>query len=264
MRNIFIYMVIVLSIILNLQTVRAEDYKFFNINFMAGMDAKNPYNNKNDQYIELEFGGTSGIMELYGYVDILDAYHNKNSDNNGASNLFLEIKPRFKIYEFDAGFLKNLYISTASLVDGGNDLFHESIGLGTNIFGLGFNVYTVYKFEDFGSSAEKSFDGIRLDLSWFKPLYHFSEKNFIAYQGYFNYIFSANNIAKDINRTEDELQTFQGLYFHFQDKFAIGYGLKVFKNMGYYKNNTTYNVATDTLSFKSTGIGHYVALTYKF
>ncbi len=48
---------------------------------------------------------------------------------------------------------------------------------------------------------------------------------------------------------------FNGLYWHF-DKFALGYGLKLYSDIYLVKNNVN--------GMKSSGASHYFAVTYKF
>ncbi len=47
---------------------------------------------------------------------------------------------------------------------------------------------------------------------------------------------------------------FNGLYWH-SDRYAVGYGLKAYKDI--------YGIK-DSSGFKSSGVGHYVSVTYKF
>jgi nucleoside-specific channel-forming protein len=60
-------------------------------------------------------------------------------------------------------------------------------------------------------------------------------------------------------RTSDSLQSYYGLWLH-EEKWAMGYGLKIYRNMTQWKDGQTLSGRkTDT-----TGLGHYFNITYKF
>lgn len=63
-----------------------NDYKWFQFNLMQSVDAKVPYDAHNDTYLEMEFGGRSGIFDLYGYVDIFDIFDRKQDDRHDSDN----------------------------------------------------------------------------------------------------------------------------------------------------------------------------------
>ncbi len=249
----------------------SKDYTFLQFNLMHGMKQKNPFGNDTDTYLEMEFGGKKGIVDLYGYIDVLDIAQANYSTMHGSDNFFGEIKPRLSLdslFKKDLSFLfvEEIYIATAGKF-ADNGLAHYSAGLGTdiNVWGLGkvgVNFYSLYKAEDYGSSAEGKFDGYHVDINWFTPLYTFKNNTFIAYQGYFNYTFGSDNVALDAGRTSTELQTFQGLYWHSQN-YAVGYGLKLMDNMAFYKDGTVYDSTTGA-SHETAGAAHYFTVTYKF
>ncbi|MFL1780987.1 Tsx family outer membrane protein [Candidatus Hepatincolaceae symbiont of Richtersius coronifer] len=269
--KLFKSLLVVLAIFFSIHQVQAQDFKFINLNLMAGYKQTNPFAvTGKDTYLEIEFGGKSGRLELYGYVDLLDVTQSKKHDSYAKSNLFLEAKPRIKIANL-LGENKpygSLYVSAATVIDAGNagtdskgrpikGLWHNGIGLGTQFYFLSVNLYALYKTEDFNSSAQGKFDGYKLELSWFKPIYNIDPNTFLAYQGYFNYAFLANKVKKDLNRSSDELQWFNGFYLHHK-KFAVGYGLKVTSHMGFYADGIV-----GMRNFNSSDISHYVALQYK-
>ena len=254
-----------------LQAEESSDYKFINMNLLYGLGMENPYLTKNDQYFELEFGGKSGALRLYGYFDVLNVFQNKTSDMKGLDNFFTEIKPKIAIDElFGKKFflgnsnvsLQNIFVTT-ELKAGDSSLMYYYLGLGTDIvtklgnFSISLN--SVYKAEDYGSVAQNKFDGYMLDTSWFLKLKTFKNGAYLAYQGYLTYSFGGNKIEKAYGRTSDELQNFNGIYYHF-NKIAIGYGLKIYYNMGFIKDS----YVVGGVKQETTGLGHFFDLTYKF
>ncbi|OQY41229.1 MAG: hypothetical protein B6227_05840 [Fusobacteriia bacterium 4572_74] len=250
------------------QDIHKNDSSFFNFKVMSGQGQKNPYKNQDDTYLEVEFGGRKGIMDLYGYIDLKNLAGSTSDDSYGGDNFFAEIKPRFSIdgmtgKDLSVGPFKEWYISTW-IKAGDSALWHNGIGIGTDVvvpwFGkTGLNLLSTYKREDYGSSAEGKWDGYSLQWNWFKPLHFFENGSFVSYQGYVTYDFGADEIAKDSGRTKDSLQWYNGIYWHNND-WAIGYGLKVYNNMANYDDGaTTFGTKQDT-----SGVGHYFDIGYKF
>ena len=50
-----------------------------------------------DTYVEFEFGGRYEWLDLYGYVDFIDALNSSSSDKHGSNNFFVDIEPRISI-----------------------------------------------------------------------------------------------------------------------------------------------------------------------
>ncbi|WP_413766736.1 outer membrane protein OmpK, partial [Vibrio vulnificus] len=48
-------------------------------------------------YLEMEFGGRSGIFDLYGYVDVFDLSNDPGSDKDGAEKIFMKFAPRMSL-----------------------------------------------------------------------------------------------------------------------------------------------------------------------
>lgn len=268
---ILVYLSIFVLISYFVKAEESSDYKFINMNLMYGVGMENPYLSKNDQYFELEFGGKSGFLSLYGYFDVLNVFQNKSSDMKGLDNFFTEIKPKIALDElFGKKFfvgnsdiaLQNIFITT-ELKAGDNALMYYYIGLGTDVvtkignFSISLN--SIYKAEDYNSLAQNKFDGYMLDTSWFLKLKTFKNGSYLTYQGYLTYSFGASKIEKESGRSSDELQNFNGIYYHF-NKIAVGYGLKIYYNMGFIKDS----YVVGGLKQETTGIGHFFDLTYKF
>lgn len=240
-----------------------NDFKWFQFNIMQSIDNKIPYQNQDDTYLEMEFGGRSGIFDLYGYLDVFDIFDSPDSDRHGKDNFFFKFAPRASInamlghgkYE---GFVSEVYISGLMNV-GDQSLFEQYIGLGSDIqvpwLGrVGANLMARYVRENYTNPNEKRWDGYIISTNWFRPFWEIGGGN-LTYQGYLDYKFGATQISDSTDHSEDSLEWFNGLYWHTQ-RYALGYGLKYYKDMALLKDG---GAAGET-----TGFGHYLSVTYKF
>ncbi len=110
---------------------------------------------------------------------------------------------------------------------------------------IGLNLYGTYQGND------KDWNGFQISTNWFKPFYFFENGSFISYQGYIDYQFGMKD---EYSTASSGGAMFNGIYWH-SDRFAVGYGLKGYKNI--------YGIK-EVDGVDSTGFGHYVAVTYKF
>ncbi|KHT64065.1 membrane protein [Photobacterium gaetbulicola] len=251
--------------------IRKNDYKWITFNLMQSIDNKIPFGFQDDTYFEMEFGGRSGWLDVYGYLDVFDIFNSSTSDRNKpqgsddfADNFFFKFAPRLSIdgmtgKDLSFGPVQELYISTVTNV-GDNALFEHYIGLGSDIqvpwFGkMGFNTYARYVRENFGADNEGKWDGYMVSTNWFKPWYTFASGHFVTYQGYLDYKFGASKITDDPNRSTTSIEWFNGIYYH-TPQWAFGYGLKYYDNMALFKDG---GIAGET-----TGFGHYLSANYKF
>ena len=228
-----------------------------------------------DTYVEFEFGGRYNWLDLYGYVDFIDALNSSSSDKHGQNNFFVDIEPRISIdYLLDKnlsyGALQELFFAFDIYYadePNGNGLKVIWMGIGSDIdipwLGKsGVNLYTRYIEENYGASNENSFDGYVAHINWFKPIYNFTQNRFVSFQGYLDYEFGSdldNNSFERNYRTSDSLQSYLGLWLH-EKKWALGYGLKAYQDMTQWKDGEVLNnKETDT-----TGFAHYFNVAYKF
>lgn len=249
---------------LEVSDFHAQDFKWMQFNLMRSVDNKIPFGLQDDTYLEMEFGGRSGALDLYGFLDIFDIFDDADSDFHNADNFFLKFQPRFSINVMSGKDLKwgpvqEWYIATLFYI-GDRGLFTEFIGLGTDVevpwFGkMGANLFARYVRENFGAANEQSWDGYLLSLNWFAPFYTFQNKSYLAYQGYFDHIFGATEISDGVDRAESSLGWFNGLYWHNQ-RYAVAYGLKIYQNMSLFQDGG--------IGGETSGAGHYLILTYKF
>ncbi|KWU00446.1 hypothetical protein APQ14_10100 [Vibrio toranzoniae] len=238
--------------------IHKNDYKWLQFNLMGAIDEL-PGESTHD-YLEMEFGGRSGIFDLYGYVDVFNLTSDPGSDKADAdSKIFMKFAPRMSLdgltgKDLSFGPVQELYVATLIEWDGANGGVNtQKVGLGSDVmvpwFGkVGLNLYGTY------DSKEKDWNGYQVSMNWFKPFYFFENGSFISYQGYIDYQFGMDDDFAALNTTNGGAM-FNGIYWH-SDRFAVGYGLKGYKDV--------YGLKDDGLAGKTTGFGHYVAVTYKF
>lgn len=236
--------------------IHKNDYKWMQFNLMGAIDEL-PGESTHD-YLEMEFGGRSGIFDLYGYVDVFNLTSDPGSDKDGQEKIFMKFAPRMSLdgltgKDLSFGPVQELYVSTLMEWGGNSGVNTQKVGLGSDVMvpwlgKIGLNLYGTY------DSNEKDWNGYQISTNWFKPFYFFENGSFISYQGYIDYQFGMDDDNKAL-KTSNGGVMFNGLYWH-SDRFAVGYGLKGYKDV--------YGLKDDGLAGKTTGFGHYVAVTYKF
>ena len=247
--------------------IHKNDYKFVQFNLMYALNekpqAKSDSNSGHD-YLEMEFGGRSGIFDLYGYVDVFNLTSNDNSDNDKGSDdsqkIFMKFAPRLSIdamtgKDLSFGPVQELYVATLMEWDGGTKnngaVNTQKIGLGSDVnvpwFGkMGLNLYATY------DSNQKDWNGYQISTNWFKPFYTFSNDTFISYQGYIDYQFGMKD---EYATSSNGGAMFNGIYWHSQH-YAVGYGLKAYHNV--------YGIKDGEFGLDTNGFAHYFDVTYKF
>ncbi|MGF1760409.1 outer membrane protein OmpK [Photobacterium sagamiensis] len=244
--------------------IHKNDYKWMQFNLMYAYEElpRSPDAHTGHDYLEMEFGGRSGIFDLYGYVDIFDLTEHDASDKNGKPKIFMKFAPRVSLdavtgKDLSFGAVQELYFATLFNWGGGTEADFEPNnsfwGLGSDVnvpwFGkVGLNLYGYYNI------TAKDWNGFQISTNWFKPFYTLENGSFVAYQGYIDYQFGADDTFKGNSQAEHGGVMFNGLYWH-SDRYSVGYGFKLY--------NDAYLIE-DTNDFESTGISHYVAVTYKF
>lgn len=248
-----------------------------NLHLYKGVNQRGGPYSFDDTYVEFEFGGRYEWLDLYGYVDFIDALNDSSSDKHKDNNFFVDIEPRISIdYLLDKdlsyGALQELffafdiyYADPTPGTEKGLKIIWMGLGSDVQVPWLGktgLNLYTRYVEENYGASNEQSFDGYVAHINWFKPIYNFTENRFISFQGYLDYEFGSDIPQTNFEttyRTDDSLQSYLGLWLH-DKKWAVGYGLKAYKDMTQWKDGEVLNGRkTDT-----TGFAHYFNVAYKF
>ncbi|TFH90724.1 nucleoside-specific channel-forming Tsx family protein [Vibrio ouci] len=245
--------------------IHKNDYKWMQFNLMGAFNEKGVTESSHD-YLEMEFGGRSGIFDLYGYVDVFNLTSDSDSDKAGKDKLFMKFAPRMSLdaatgKDLSFGPVKELYVASEIVWDGGPaGVNQQKIGLGSDVempwFGkMGLNLYSVY------DSGNKDWNGFQISTNWFKPFYFFENGSFISYQGYIDYQFG---MEEKYSTASNGGAMYNGIYWH-SDRFAVGYGLKLYNDVyGFADGEDVPFIDGNDVSFESSGVAHYVAVTYKF
>ncbi|PSU47488.1 hypothetical protein C9J12_14570 [Photobacterium frigidiphilum] len=242
--------------------IHKNDYKWLQFNLMYAVNEL-PGESDHD-YLEMEFGGRSGIFDLYGYVDIFNLTGSSSSDKaNSDSKMFMKFAPRMSLdgltgKDLSFGPVQEMYIASELTWDGSTSnssketfgVNNYKVGLGSDVmvpwFGkMGLNLYGTYDMN------QKDWNGYQISTNWFKPFFFFDNGSFLSYQGYIDFQFGMED---EYASASNGGAMFNGLYWH-SERFAVGYGLKGYKDI--------YGIK-DSSGFKSTGVSHYFDMTYKF
>ncbi|ABC27141.1 Nucleoside-binding outer membrane protein [Hahella chejuensis KCTC 2396] len=254
------------------EDIHAADYHWMNWHLYRGIDQRGGPYKFDDTYFEIEFGGRSGALDFFGYVDFLDILGDSgNSDKNRGDNFFADIEPRLSIdyltgMDLSVGPIKEWYLAFDLLMAdtgpiGGLQVLWSGIGTDTELPWLGktgIAVYARYVGENYGAKNEGSWDGYVAHINWFKPFYHNGD-DFVAFQGYADYEFASDLGDDDPARSSDSFQSYLGVWYH-SKQWAVGYGAKVYRNMTQFEDGAPGFAGPDQ---DTTGVGHYFNLTYK-
>ncbi|QSX31776.1 nucleoside-specific channel-forming Tsx family protein [Shewanella cyperi] len=249
--------------------IYASDYKWMQFNAMYSIGEKPELNGDEHNYMEMEFGGRKGIVDLYGYVDVFNlanesSKHGDKNPGSGASKLFMKFAPRISLdavfgKDLSVGPIQEVYFSTlfnwnGSVGDGVNSTFW-GVGADVNVPWLGKTGMNLYAYYDLNN---KEWNGYQFSANWFKPFYFFDNKSFLSFQGYLDWQFGADeNHNEFVPTTSSGGDIFFGLYWH-SDKYALGYGLKGFKDVYLLEDKG------GIVGLETTGWSHYFTATYKF
>ena len=187
--------------------IHKNDFKFLQFNLMGAFDEL-PGESSHD-YLEMEFGGRSGIFDLYGYVDVFNLLTDEGSDKaDSDAKMFMKFAPRMSIdaltgKDLSFGPVEELFVASEMTWDGNNNLKtgfavnNQRIGLGSNVMvpwlgKVGLNLYGTY------DSNQKDWNGYQISTNWFKPFYFFENGSFISYQGYIDYQFGMKTENENI------------------------------------------------------------------
>jgi len=240
--------------------IHKNDYKWMQFNLMYSIDQlprDKDAVDKNHDFLEMEFGGRSGIFDLYGYVDIFNLSEKDNSAKNNQAKSYMKFAPRMSLdaltgKDLSIGAIKEVYVSTLFSWGGGaGDYVNNGfVGLGADVmvpwFGkVGVNTYALYDIR------QKDWNGYQTSVNWFKPFFFFENKSFISYQGYIDWQFGMRESMGA--SSSDGGAMYNGIHWH-SNQYSVGYGLKSYKNVYGIKDGAT----------KSTGFSHYLTAAYKF
>ncbi|MCL1096078.1 outer membrane protein OmpK [Shewanella kaireitica] len=252
--------------------LRAGDYSWMQFNAMYAFNEL-PSDGDGDghDYLEMEFGGRAGIVDLYGYVDVFNLTNSSSGDKTGSdSKMFMKFAPRFSIdamtgWDLSAGPIQEVYFSTlfnwgggAFNKDGKGDVNASFWGIGADVMvpwlgKTGMNLYAHYDMNI------KEWNGYQFSMNWFKPFMNFDNGSFVSFQGYVDYQFGADEKYGNefVPQTTSGGAAYFGLHWH-SENYALGYGLKGYKDVYLLEDGA------GIVGLETTGWAHYLTATYKF
>jgi len=257
--------------------IHKNDYQWSQFNLMYAYEEHPiaPSAHTGHDYLEMEFGGRSGIFDLYGYFDVFDLTEHDGSDKEGKDKIFIKFAPRVSLdaltgKDLSFGPVQELYIATLFEWDGGSgsDSGYTDangfpsfatntvkVGIGSDVMvpwlgKIGLNVMGFYEMN------AKDWNGVHVAANWFKPFHFFENKSFLAFQGYVDWQIGDSAFeGATPNQAEQSVISYWGIHWH-SDHFGAGYGLKGFKD-AYLLNDGVFGQDT-------TGLTHFFSVTYKF
>lgn len=274
--------------------LRAGDYSWMQFNAMYAFNElpRGEADDGGHDYLEMEFGGRAGVVDLYGYVDVFNLANSSSGDKTaGESKMFMKFNPRFSIdaitgLDLSVGPIQEVYFSTlfnwgggaisglstsydvvempgGATIDNPGDVNMSFWGVGADVMvpwlgKTGMNLYATYDLN------AKDWNGYQFSMNWFKPFMNFDNGSFVSFQGYIDYQFGADKVNTYDDNGEYLNTTFTsnggaayfGIHWH-SDNYALGYGLKAYQDVYLLKDEGTYGLET-------TGFAHYLTATYKF
>lgn len=252
--------------------LRAGDYSWMQFNAMYAFDElPSDGDGSGHDYLEMEFGGRAGIVDLYGYVDVFNLTNSSSGDKTGGdSKMFMKFAPRFSIdamtgWDLSAGPIQEVYFSTlfnwgggAFNKDGSGDVNASFWGIGADVMvpwlgKTGMNLYAHYDMNG------KEWNGYQFSMNWFKPFVNFDNGSFVSFQGYVDYQFGADDEYGNefVPMTSSGGAAYFGLHWH-SENYALGYGLKGYKDVYLLEDGA------GIVGLETTGWAHYLTATYKF
>ncbi|MDR8522915.1 nucleoside-specific channel-forming Tsx family protein [Shewanella fidelis] len=251
--------------------LRAGDYSWMQFNAMYAVNEL-PRSDADDgghDYLEMEFGGRAGIVDLYGYVDVFNLTTSSSGDKatgTDKSRMFMKFAPRFSIdamtgWDLSAGPIQEVYFST--LFNWGGGVIGEDVnasfwGIGADVMvpwlgKTGMNLYAHYDMN------RKDWNGYQFSMNWFKPVVNFDNGTFISFQGYVDYQFGGDDTWGDefVPMSSHGGAAYFGAHWH-SENYALGYGLKAYNDVYLIEDGA------GIVGLESTGFAHYFTATYKF
>lgn len=250
--------------------LRAGDYSWMQFNAMYAFNEL-PRTDADDgghDYLEMEFGGRAGVVDLYGYVDVFNLANSDSGDKasgSGKSKIFMKFNPRFSLdaitgLDLSVGPIQEVFFSTLFNWDGtvGEGVNSTFWGIGADVMvpwlgKTGMNLYGHYDLN------RKEWNGYQFSANWFKPFMNFDNGSFISFQGYVDYQFGGDDEYGNefVPQTTSGGAAYFGLHWH-SENYALGYGLKGYKDVYLLEDGA------GIVGLETTGWAHYLTATYKF
>ncbi|RKQ97227.1 nucleoside-specific channel-forming protein [Kushneria sinocarnis] len=234
-----------------------------------------------DVYLEYEFFGRKGPLDLYGYIDLPKFFDIGNRADSGifdnGSPVFAEIKPRLsfnKLTGRDLGLgpISEWYLAFNWIFDWGHNTENRQntlyAGLGTDIdtgtpVDVSFNFYGARQWENYGAENEHSWDGYRAQLEYSYPIADFDNGASLFYSGFTNYDFGSDLGDDDPTRTNEEIVATNAFVYSFTHLRFLAVA-RYFHNGGQWNDGSELNFGEGPFTVRSTGWGYYFGVGWQF
>lgn len=237
-----------------------------------------------DIYLEYEFFGRKGPLDLYGYIDFPKFFGTGNAADSGifdkGSPVFMELEPRLSIddmtgQDLSFGPFKEWFVAFDYIFDWGHTTESRQntlyAGLGTDIetgspLGLSFNFYKRRQWENYGAANENSWDGYRAQLNYSYPLGSFDNGASLVYVGFTNHDFGSDLGDNDPTRTNESTVATNVLLYQFTHLRFMAVA-RYFHNGGQWNDGEMApfpNSHGDGFELRSTGWGYYFGVGWQF
>ncbi|SPJ33305.1 nucleoside-specific channel-forming protein Tsx [Kushneria phyllosphaerae] len=258
-----------------------SDWYNQNVTVIGSKDIRFGPQKIDDIYLEYEFFGRKGPLDLYGYIDMPKFFGIGNAADSGAfdggSPIFAEIKPRLSLNELSGrdlslGPISEWYLAANWIYDWGHNSDNRQntlyTGLGTDIdtgspLGMSFNFYGKYQWENYGAENENSWDGYRAQLEYNYPLASFDNGASLFYAGFTNYDFGSDLGDGDSTRTNEAVVATNAFVYSFTHLRFLAVA-RYFHNGGQWNDGSELNFGDGDFRVRSTGWGYYLGVGWQF
>lgn len=258
-----------------------SDWYNQNVTVIGSKDIRFGPQKIDDIYLEYEFFGRKGPLDLYGYIDMPKFFGIGNAADSGifddGSPIFAEIKPRLSLNELSGrdlslGPIREWYLAANWIYDWGHNSDNRQntlySGLGTDIdtgspLDVSFNFYGRYQWENYGADNENSWDGYRAQLEYSYPLASFDNGANLFYAGFTNYDFGSDLGDDDPARTNESVVATNAFVYSFTHLRFLAVA-RYFHNGGQWNDGSELNFGDGDFRVRSTGWGYYFGVGWQF
>ncbi|WP_457808216.1 nucleoside-specific channel-forming protein Tsx [Kushneria sp. EE4] len=258
-----------------------SDWYNQNVTVIGSKDIRFGPQRIDDVYLEYEFFGRKGPLDLYGYIDMPKFFGIGNAADSGifdnGSPIFAEIKPRLSLNELSGrdlslGPVSEWYLAANWIYDWGHNSDNRQntlyTGLGSDIdtgtpLDVSFNFYGRYQWENYGADNENSWDGYRAQLEYSYPLASFDNGASLFYAGFTNYDFGSDLGDDDPTRTNESVVATNAFVYSFTHLRFMAVA-RYFHNGGQWNDASELNFGDGDFRVRSTGWGYYFGVGWQF
>lgn len=258
------------------------DFYAHSLSVYASHDMKYSPKPVSDVYLEYEYYGRQGGVELYGYIDTPKIFGIGNENDHGAwddgSPLFMEHEPRISIdsmldRSLSVGLLKEFYLAFDWTYDHGDSRKSRSnilwSGFGVDIdthsrLNLAANIYAKRAFENYSQPTEYSWDGYRVKFKYDAPLAEFSDGSSLSFIGYVTYDFDSKLPDYYGDVVSDDSAVMANRIAYIKDHLLLTLSVYNFWNGGNFVDGKELDFGDGPFKADSSGTGYTLSVGYNF